>query len=90
MIEYNPLDVLRKRLVKVMPVHFSKMKVSDVSFQTQEFETWIETKLSGRYSISSMPSIASDGKLKCQMFVGFEDPKELTYFMLACPYIRRK
>lgn len=89
MIEYNPLDVLQKRSVKFMPGHFSKIKIADVSFQLNELETWIKTKLKGRYSIKNIPAIGKDEKLKSSVFVGFEDQKELTYFMLACPYLRR-
>ena len=30
-----------------------------------------------------------DGNLKSTTFMAFEDQKELTYFMLACPHLRR-
>ncbi len=89
MFEYNPLDVLDKRAVNFMPPHFSKIKVGDVSFMEQELEHWIRNKLRGRYFISRAPTIGSDDKLKSAVFVGFEDQKELTYFMLACPHLRR-
>jgi len=43
----------------------------------------------GRFYIKRQPGISQDGKLKTATYVGFEDHKELTYFMLACPHIRR-
>ena len=74
-----------------IPKHFSKIKISDSSFvmDISELDSWIENKCKGRYSISKMPFTDSYGKLKDCYFVGFEEEKELTYFMLACPYFRR-
>jgi hypothetical protein len=89
MIEYNPLDVLKKRSLQVMPPHFGKIKLADVSFVEDDIDGWIRKKLKGRYAIVKLPNIGSDGKLKSSIFAGFEDQKELTYFMLACPYLRR-
>jgi hypothetical protein len=89
MIEYNPLDILKKRSLQTMPPHFGKIKIADVSFVEDEIEGWIRTKLKGRYAIVKLPTIGSDSKLKSSIFAGFEDQKELTYFMLACPYLRR-
>ena len=52
-------------------------------------EEWVKIKLKGRYCIVKQPSIDSSGSLKSAHFIGFEDQKELTYFMLACPMLRR-
>jgi hypothetical protein len=55
----------------------------------ENMKNCIEQKLVGRFSIVSSPQIENTtGKLKISTFVGFEDEKELTYFMLACPHIR--
>jgi len=89
MIEYNPLEILKKRSLQVMPPHFGKIKLADVNFLTHEIENWIRIKLKGRYAIVKLPTIGNDSKLKSSIFAGFEDQKELTYFMLACPYLRR-
>lgn len=86
-LDLNPLDVLKKRKVEIMPVHFVKTKLSDWS--TFEIEEWIKAKLQGRYSIARLANIDSADSLKIELFVGFEDDKEMTYFMLACPYLRR-
>lgn len=84
MMDINPLDVLNKRALKWMPPHFSKIKLSANSlFLTQEIENWIKYKLKGRYCLVNKPE--STGMFT---FVGFEEEKELTYFMLACTHIR--
>lgn len=89
MFDLNPIDVLKKRKVSYLPVHFSKIKVSDGDLFGDSMQDWIQNKLIGRYAIVRAPSLDSDGNLKTATFVAFEDQKELTYFMLACPHIRR-
>lgn len=89
MIELNPLDVLGSRKLGRIPPHFSTTKLSDVSFISAEFEDWIGAKLKGRYCIRQVPVVTNEGHLKTEIRVGFEDEKELTYFMLACPHLRR-
>ena len=89
MFELNPIDVLRKREVNVMPPHFQKIQITDSELFELGESKWIQKKLKGRFCIVSKPSIDKDNKLKSATFVGFEDSKELTYFMLACPYLRR-
>jgi hypothetical protein len=89
MFDLNPIDVLKQRKLKILPPHFSQFKLADVDFLIGEFEDWIGTKLKGRYCIVRSPNIDQDGRCKSSTFVAFEDQKELTYFMLACPYLRR-
>lgn len=89
MFEINPLDVLKKRRLSFMPAHFSKLKISETDYFDSNLENWIFNKLKGRFAISKIPAVDQDNKLKVSMFVGFENQKELTFFMLACPYIRR-
>jgi hypothetical protein len=89
MFDLNPIDVLKQREVSSLPPHFSKIKISDSEFFEGDISTWIKTKLKGRYCIIRSPAIDKDEKLKSATFVAFEEQKELTYFMLACPYLRR-
>jgi len=90
-IELNPLDVLNARKLFRIPRHFSKVKLSESSFvaDINEIESWIENRCKSRYSISKLPLTDSSGKIKECVYAGFEEEKELTYFMLACPYFRR-
>jgi hypothetical protein len=89
MLDLNPIDVLKQRKVKTLPPHFSKVTVSDTELFEGDIQSWIENKLKGRYCVLRSPSIDKDGKLKSATFVAFEEQKELTYFMLACPHLRR-
>lgn len=88
MMNIKPLSVIKKRKVKTMPPHFSKIEINDFDFFDQKIENWVVNKLNGRYSIVRSPSI-KENTLKSLTFLGFEEPQELTYFTLACPFYRR-
>ena len=87
MITVNPLDVLDQRFLSWMPSHFSKTKVQRF-IDDGELRDWIQYRLKGRFAISTQPTIGDKDTVQTATFVGFEDEKELTYFMLACPYLR--
>ena len=92
MFDLNPLEVLNKRSLSHIPPHFAKFKIEDGNrflVSTNTMESWVRARLRGRYAIAKLPSIDNDGHLKTATFVAFEDQKELTYFMLACPHLRR-
>lgn len=89
MFDLNPIEVLKKREVKITPPHFKKVKIADSDFFDGNLKKWIKTKLKGRYYIARVPNIDTDGKLRSSNFIGIEEEKEMTYFLLACPYLRR-
>ena len=88
MLDLNPIEVLKKRRLKFLPVHFSKINL-ERSFHTFELESWIKSKLKGRYFLGNNTQISKENKVKIFTSVAFDDQKELTYFMLACQYLRR-
>jgi hypothetical protein len=89
MIDLNPLSVLKKRKMAFLPVHFVTTKINESALWDGSLDLWIESKLKGRYCITKIPAIDSQGKLKSVSVLGLEDQKEMTYFMLACPHVRR-
>jgi hypothetical protein len=89
MIELNPLDILNVRRLSYIPQHFAQTQTAELMFADQSIDDWIQNRLKGRYAITTKPTVDKDGKLKSATFVAFEDQKELTYFMLACPHLRR-
>lgn len=87
--DLNPLDVLKIRKITTIAPHFSKTRISDAEY-FEGVEDWVKIKLKGRYAIYRAPNFDSEmNALKSSMYIGFEDPQELTYFMLACPHLRR-
>lgn len=87
MFDLNPLDILNQRKINTMPPHFAKVSIPIVL--DNAIENWIKIKLKGRYCIVKMPGIDSKDSVKSIYYAGFEDQKESTYFMLACPFLRR-
>lgn len=88
MFDLNPIDVLKQRKLKTLPPHFSKIKITEYEI-FEGAEDWVKTRLKGRYCVVKYPAIDQSGNLKSTTYLGFEDQKELTYFMLACPHLRR-
>lgn len=88
MLDINPIQLLRKREMSFLPAHFSTIKI-DRFILDENMEKWIKTRLKGRYCITQKPMISDDNKVKIFDIIGFEDQKELTFFMLACPFFRR-
>lgn len=85
MLDLSPLSIIGKRRVDHLPPHFHvySFEVDYFSNSDDSISNWIEYKLKGRYSITSK------SQKKDYLMIGFEEEKELTYFMLACPEIRR-
>ena len=88
MFDLNPMDVLKQRKLKTVAPHFTQLNISDSEI-FEGLEDWIKAKLKGRYYICKIPALDKNGNVRSSYFVGFEDQKELTYFMLACPHLRR-
>lgn len=87
--DLNPLEVLKIRKMTTLPPHFSKTKISEAEY-FDGVEDWVRIRLKGRYTICRAPCFDEEtNALKSVTYLGFEDPQELTYFMLACPHLRR-
>jgi len=89
MLEINELDVIDSRKLDYIPNHFAKTRINDSDYFEDQIEDWVRVRLKNRYSIVKSPCIDEKGRLRIAAFIAFEDQKELTYFMLACPHFRR-
>ena len=84
----NPLDVLGLRRVQFCPPHFATVDVPRKYNIDRAICDWIEDNLSGRYFFGN--TIGFDTMKNLSQFnkVGFEQEKELSFFMLACPHLK--
>lgn len=89
MFDLNPIEILKHREVFTLPPHFAKIKLGDQEMFDGKIKNWIKDKLKGRFCVIRVPAIDQDGNLRSTTFAAFEDQKELTYFMLACTFLRR-
>lgn len=88
MFDLNPMDVLQQRRLRTVAPHFATVGISEAAL-FEGVEEWIQQRLKGRYFICKQPTLDRAGQLRSTAAVGFEDQQELTYFMLACPHLRR-
>lgn len=89
--EPNPLNFYDARQLKVLPPHFESI-VIDMKIYNMEktIVKWINQNLKGRFFIGNVISLSSSNQYQSGIRVGFENPKELSYFTLACPYLKYK
>lgn len=86
--EPNPLDVLDLRRTYFCPPHFSTTDIPKRYNMEQVISEWIDYNLTGRYFLGSNVTLDADNKITQVYTVGFENPKEMSFFMLACPHLK--
>jgi hypothetical protein len=86
----NPLNLFGLRKTEIAPVYFEYVTV-DFSYNLDAaISQWIEKNLKGRYFVGRSSGVDSSNKINQVLKVGFEEPKELSMFMLACPHLKYK
>ena len=88
----NRLEVFECRETLVAPMHFEYIKLPMAYNLQDSISKWIKTHLKGRYYIGRSLSLGEKGisNVTTTLRVGFEEPKELSYFTLACPLLKYK
>jgi len=86
--DINPLNVLGKRIVEGLPLHFTKITINCDSWRVadaiKDLKFWIYTTLEGRFWVGDS---GDDHTFRGEntITIGFEDSSEATYFSLAYP-----
>ena len=88
--EPNPLNFFEVRQLKVPPPHFEYIELG-LSYNLEEtIIKWITKNLRGRFYYGKSVSFNHNNPYQPLIKVGFEEPKELSYFTLACPHLKYK
>jgi hypothetical protein len=87
--DVNPLSVLGLRKLNFIPEHFSRLNISN-NVDIRLLDHWINYNLNSRYSLRKTLSLDQDKKMIEVIEVGLEDPKEISFLTLGCPYLHRK
>jgi hypothetical protein len=83
----NPLNVLGCREVQDPLCHFHYMYV-DLRYNIiTSVKQWIYENLKSRFYIGESLQLV-DNQLTVRIKIGFEEPKEASFFLLACPLLR--
>jgi hypothetical protein len=86
----NPLDFYNVRQPKTAPLHFSYINIPVQYNLEQTIRKWIQLHLKGRFFVGKGCNIDKYSKIIECLQIGFEEPKELSYFTLACPHLKYK
>jgi len=88
----NRLEVFECRESSVPPIHFEYIKLPLTYNLQDSISKWITENLKGRFYVGKSLGIEKQGTntFTTVLKVGFEEPKELSYFTLACPLLKYK
>ena len=88
--EPNPLNFFKLRKIDKIPPHFEFISIP-LSYNLQSsIEKWIVSNLKGRFYLDKNIDLDGTDTIQSVLKVGFEDGKEMSYFTLACPYLKYK
>jgi hypothetical protein len=86
----NPLNVFDSRRVKFAPPHFEYVNIPMTYNLEDSIVKWIKQHLKNRFFVGTNVSLNNDNKLIQVLTIGFEENKDMSYFMLACPHLKYK
>lgn len=86
--EPNPLDVLEAKQVKFLPPHFETVNLPLKYNLEQSLANWINRHIKNRFYIGKNVVLNEENKIVQVCIVGFEETKDMSYFMLACPHLK--
>lgn len=88
--EPNPLNLFSLRRLPVPPPHFEYITVT-LTYNIEEgINNWVKDHLKGRYYLGKSVGLNEQSQVGSVIKIGFEDPKEMSYFVLACPHLKYK
>jgi hypothetical protein len=89
--EPNALNFFGIRRAQVLPPYFEHITIPYTYNIEDSLNKWVQKNLKGRYFLSKSVGVSTQsGKVETLIKVGFEDSKEMSYFMLACPLLKYK
>lgn len=90
--QVNPNNFFGLRRLKYQAPHLHYVDVPFNYNLEKALVKWIEYNLKHRFYLNKTVGISprEDTALEYKFKVGFEDPKELSYFILACPLLKYK
>lgn len=84
----NPLNVLEMRRVRSAPPHFDYLTFPLFYNLEESVIKWINQNLSSRFYVGRSVDLDKNNKIVYVLKIGFEESKEASYFMLACPILK--
>jgi hypothetical protein len=89
--EPNALNFFNARKSTAVVPHFEYITIPYTYNIEDSLNKWVMKNLKGRYFLSKTVGVSTQtGKVETLLKVGFEDSKEMSFFMLACPLLKYK
>jgi hypothetical protein len=86
--DINHLNFFNIRRLPLPPNHFEYISIPVRYNLENSISKWIEDNLKHRFYLIQTVDLNDSNELNSVLKIGFEDPKELSYFTLACPHLK--
>jgi|TARA_B110000977_G_scaffold197860_1_gene281461 hypothetical protein len=86
----NPLNVFEVRQAKSAPPHFEYVNLPMTYNIEGTIVKWVTNNLKHRFYVGKNVTLDGTNKLTQVLTVGFEETKDMSFFMLACPHLKYK
>jgi hypothetical protein len=86
--EPNALNFFNLRKAQSLPSWFESVSIPYTYNIEDALNKWIYKNLKGRFYVGKGMDIDNSNSIATVIKVGFEDHKEMAYFMLACPLLK--
>jgi len=83
----RPFNVHKVRKVTFLPDHFESVAIAASPRNQSKIAQWIDDNLSNRYFVNRVTDVDQTNKITYKIKVGFEEAKEMSFFMIACPLL---
>ena len=83
----NPLEVFEVRKCKFAPPYFEYIDLPMHYNLENSLSKWINNNLKKKYYLGRNVALDNANSISNVITIGFEDPKEMSYFTLACPHL---
>ena len=84
----NSLNFFKLRRVEFAAPQFEYVTIKTSNLQIiKKINKWIEANLNSRYYSGQKISLDQNNSIVYNAKIGFEDQKELSFFLLMCPYV---
>ena len=83
-------DYFDIRRLSYEPPHLATIDLPHTYNMETAISKWIDSNLKKRYFLKKAIGLTKSNKIETVLRAGFEDPKELSYFVLACPLLKYK
>lgn len=86
--EPSALNFFELRRTKVPPPWFEYINIPMRYNLEASITKWITENLKGRFYVGKSVMLTDGGNIDTVLKIGFEEPKECSYFTLACPHLK--